>query len=188
MRIRSSYVLYALCLLFAFLALAQKEEKGQKGEKEQKEERHAPAAKKKIETPCPGGELRVRHAYSECQADGFWHVVEDDYYVCPPEGKIEKFRVWDEATTQVCKPGQRHPQVAKALLKDLHGDASCQSPKKIGDITISDCVDGFWENTTYPLFECLDGTRRISLPGNAVKTSVACTKTPPPPEEVRHSR
>ena len=124
----------------------------------------------------------MRHAYSECQADGFWHVVEDDYYSCPPDGKIEKFRVWDEKTTQPCKPGDKPIQVAKSVLKDLHGDSSCQAPKKIGDITISDCVNGFWENTTYPLYECLDGTRRISGPPTSTPTHVACSKAPPPPK------
>jgi hypothetical protein len=39
-----------------------------------------------LQTPCPGGILMTKQVYSECNPDGFWHVVEDDYYRCP-DGK-----------------------------------------------------------------------------------------------------
>ncbi len=136
----------------------------------------------KVVNPCSGGLLRVRHAYSECQKDGFWHVVEDDYLSCPPRGEIKKFRVWDFRTEQSCKSGAAAPEPVGLGYKDLHGDATCQSPKQIGEVVISECVNGFWENATYLLYECLDGTKRISLPAKSrVKTSVACSAAPPAP-------
>ena len=57
---------------------------------------------KPLETPCEGGQLLTRLAYSECGPDGFWHVVEDDYYRCP-DGVTRAFRVRDTPTTQPCK-------------------------------------------------------------------------------------
>jgi len=55
---------------------------------------------KPLETPCEG-QLLSRQAYSECGPDGFWHVVEDDYYRCH-DGVIKAFRVSDTPTTQPC--------------------------------------------------------------------------------------
>src|SRR5262245_26399722 len=54
-----------------------------------------------LETPCEG-QLLTRQTYSECGADGYWHVVEDDYYRCP-DGVIKGFRVHDTPTAQPCQ-------------------------------------------------------------------------------------
>src|SRR5579871_265268 len=133
-----------------------------------------------IETPCPGGTVLVRHAYSECESDGLWHVVEDDYVSCPPQGGVTKYRVFDMATTRACKDGAA-PRPVDVAYKDLHGDSTCQSPKYIGDIIISECVDGLWENATYPLYECLDGTRRVSLPAKDRRRSdIPCSSAQSP--------
>lgn len=132
-----------------------------------------------IETPCASGIVRVRHAYSECQADRFWHIVEDDYVSCPPGGQIKKYRVFDLTTIQSCKNGEALPQPVGVAYKDLHGDSTCQAPKEIGDIIISECFNGFWENATYGLYECIDGTRRVSVPAKTrEKTNVPCSSTP----------
>src|SRR6202008_216072 len=56
---------------------------------------------KPLETPCEG-QLLSTQAYSECGADGFWHVVTDEYYRCH-DGAIKAFRVHDPPTTQPCK-------------------------------------------------------------------------------------
>lgn len=134
-----------------------------------------------IETPCANGIVRVRHAYSECQGDGFWHIVEDDYVSCLFDCQNMKYRVFDMATTQSCRDGTAPPRPMGLAYKDLHGDSTCQSPKQIGDISISECVDGVWENATYVLYECLDGTRRVSLPAkHRQRTEVPCSSTPSP--------
>lgn len=135
-----------------------------------------------LEQPCPGGELLVRQAYSECNPDGFWQVVEDNYYACPPNGEVKRFRVGDVKTEQRCGPGQPAPAVAGNLFRQLEGDETCVSPVLIGEIRILECVAGFWEIAIYNLYECLDGTRRISIPPrDRTRTNTPCTEPPPPP-------
>jgi hypothetical protein len=56
---------------------------------------------KPLEAPCEGGELLTKNAYSEC-CNGFWHLVEDDTYACPPAGAVTTFRVADDPTSQPC--------------------------------------------------------------------------------------
>ena len=69
---------------------------------------------KPLDTPCTGGQFRTSHAYSECGADGFWHVVEDDYYRCP-DGVDRAYRVRDTPTTQPCKPSTNRMIGSNAL-------------------------------------------------------------------------
>lgn len=135
-----------------------------------------------LETPCAGGELLVRQAYSVCNPDGYWHVVEDAYYACPPNGEVRKFRVGDTKTEQVCTNGVAAPAIAGNVFRQLEGDETCIAPKLIGDIRILECVGGVWEIAIYYMYECLDGTRRISIPARArTRTNTPCDQPPPPP-------
>jgi hypothetical protein len=129
--------------------------------------------------PCTGGELLVRHAYSECNSDGFWHVVEDAYYACPPNGQITRFRVYDKKTEQRCGAGQVAPNPIGTLFKVA--EETCQAPVKVGTVVITECRNGLWDHATYTLFECLDRSRRISrTPESIVTTGVRCSDAPPP--------
>jgi hypothetical protein len=139
------------------------------------------------EKPCAGGKLLISHAYSECGEDGFWHVVQDDYYNCPP---VTKFRVApDTPTNQRCKPGAGEvvpaPKAVGTGYKDFRGGASdCQSAQPTDQmIAISKCENGFWVNEIYRLYDCVpDKSKRITQPPDRVeKTEIDCTKPPPPP-------
>lgn len=146
----------------------------------------SPAAfSKPLEKPCNGEGPLVSHAYSECGADGFWHVVQDDYYNCPP---VTKFRVApDTPTLQRCKEGggpvTAAPNPVGTAYKDFQGDATCQAPKFINrTITISVCENGVFLNKIYRLYECLDKSLRITEPPDRiVRTETKCTDPPPPP-------
>jgi hypothetical protein len=134
-----------------------------------------------LQTPCDGGTLLVRQAYSECNPDGFWHVIEDDYYQCP-DGSVQKFRVADTKTTDPC--GKAVPSPV-GLLCPTSADvaATCQSSVLIGQVTILECVGGMWSASTYLLYECLGGTKYLSGPVQNVPVNPAtpCSQPPPPP-------
>jgi hypothetical protein len=137
-----------------------------------------------LQTPCPGGELIARQAYSECNLDGFWHVVEDDYYLCPPSGSPQAFRVADDKTTQPCGSPQATPSPV-GLLYPTSGDVAttCQSPVLIGKVIIVECVGGLWSDSTYLEYQCLDGTKWLSGPVQNVPANppTPCSQPPPPP-------
>ncbi|MCI0603896.1 hypothetical protein L0156_12895 [bacterium] len=135
------------------------------------------------ERPCANGEVRVRHAYSECnKKDGFWYVVEDNYYACPPKGAIKKYRVAEIKTAQKCGDGQPRPKIAGTTFKALSADDSCVSAKQIGSIVIAECIGDSWALLTYDLYECLDKSRRISIPASGIQqTTTPCQKEPPAP-------
>ena len=141
-----------------------------------------PKVSKQLEKPCPDGKLVARHAYSECGPDGFWHVVEDAYYNCPP---VKAFRVADEVTKQPCGGGQAPPTglVAPVYKEFEGGSTDCQSPKPTDQfIYVSECVGKVWETKTYRIYECLDGSKRIkSPPESVVRSTTECTKPPPAP-------
>jgi hypothetical protein len=135
-----------------------------------------------LQTPCPGGTLLAQQAYSECNSDGFWHVVEDDWYVCPGAG-TRRFRVADTKTTQRCGPGQTAPSPAGLLYPTAADVATtCQSPVYIGQVQIRECVGGLWSLSTYLKYECLDGTIYLSGPVQNVPMNppTPCTQPPPP--------
>jgi hypothetical protein len=142
-----------------------------------------PAVSKPLQTPCEGRGPLTSHAYSECGPDGFWHVVQDDAYDCPP---VTTFRVLDELTTQRCKEGAGPvtppPNPTDKLIKVLGPD--CQSPKFIGrSVTFSVCTGGQFVNFTYPLQECADGTRGRFRDADSIKpTGIRCDAPPPPPQ------
>jgi hypothetical protein len=131
-----------------------------------------------LQTPCAGGRLQVRHAYSKC-IDGTWHVVEDDYYVCPPDMRSQSFRVMDIDTGEACtKPP---PNPVGSTFKRL--DTECQAPNKIGEIVFTECISGCWEHATYDLYQCLDGTKRIAMPATKIqRTNDPCSSDPRRPE------
>jgi hypothetical protein len=135
-----------------------------------------------LQTPCAGGELLVRQAYSECQEDGFWHVVEDAYYSCPPDNRVVRYRVADRKTEQRCTEGMEPPTPAGLGYQLL--DASCQSPVDTGQkIILMICTNGHWAEATYLVFRCLDGSLRLSGPVLNVPAMppTRCTERPPPP-------
>ena len=132
--------------------------------------------------PCPGGVLLVQQAYSECNSDGFWHVVEDDWYRCP-DGTTQKFRVSDTKTTQPCGNGQAAPSAA-GLLYPMAADVAttCQSPVYKGQVLIRECVGGVWSVSTYLKYACLDGSIYLSGPVQNVPINpiTPCNQPPPP--------
>lgn len=136
-----------------------------------------------LQSPCPGGTLLVRQAYSECNPDGFWHVVEDDWYRCPG-GSTQKFRVADTKTTRPCGAGQSAPSTPAGLLYPTAADvaSTCQSPIYIGTVQICECVGGIWSISTYLKYQCLDGTIYLSGPVQNVPMNppTACNQPPPP--------
>jgi hypothetical protein len=135
-----------------------------------------------LQTPCPGGTLLARQAYSECNTDGFWHVVEDDWYRCP-DGTTRKFRVADTKTTQPCGPSQTAPSAAGLLYPTAADVAStCQSPVLIGQVQVRECVGGLWSLSTYLKYRCLDGTIYLSGPIQNVPMNppTPCDQLPPP--------
>src|ERR1700674_186185 len=132
----------------------------------------------KLETPCADGNLRVRHAYSKC-IDGTWHVLEDDYYLCPPDWRLVGFRVLDEDTRSSCRESAPNP--VGGVFRGF--DEKCQAPNKIGEVVISECILGFWEHATYDLYQCVDGSRRIAIPATKrERTKVPCTDLPGAPD------
>lgn len=141
---------------------------------------------KPLEKPCANGRLLVSHAYSECGEDGFWHVVQDDYYDCPP---VTKYRVADTPTNQRCKEGAGEvvasPKPVGIGYKDFRPpDPGCQSAQPTNQtIAISVCENGFWLNEIYRLYDCVpDKSKRITQPPDRVeRTETDCTKPPPPP-------
>src|SRR5690349_5433396 len=78
------------------------------------------------QTPCSPGELLARNAYSLCETDAVWHVVEDDTYLCLASNVIQTFRVSDVPTTQPCS--QTPPPVVGTVFQPLNGATNCQSP------------------------------------------------------------
>jgi hypothetical protein len=136
------------------------------------------------QVPCPGGTLLVQQAYSECNPDGFWHVVEDDWYRCP-DGSTQKFRVADTKTTQPCgtATGQTAPSPV-GLLYPTEADvaSTCQSPVYIGQLLVRECLGGLWSISTYLKYQCLDGTIYLSGPVQNVPMNppTPCNQPPPP--------
>jgi hypothetical protein len=142
---------------------------------------------KALETPCANGKLISSHAYSEVgEQDGFWHVVQDDDYNCPP---VTTYRVADTPTTVevVTSRGQLNqfpPNPIGIAYKDFHKDTTCQSPRPLDrTITISACDDNdYWVRLTYNLYECLDKSLALTEPPDkTVKTKVQCDKVMPHP-------
>lgn len=138
----------------------------------------------KTETPCEG-RLVLRHAYSECQDDGFWHTVEDNYIVCREDNTERKFRVSDVKTTQPCQPISPRPPVAgngytAHSTIPIYSDSTCYED---GTITISECEFGMWVEKRYTLIICDNYRLRIIKPtgDSAVATLVPCDQPVPKP-------
>lgn len=138
----------------------------------------------KTETPCEG-RLVLRHAYSECQDDGFWHTVEDNYIICREDNTERRFRVFDMRTTQACQPiSPRPPVIGNGYTAHssvpLYSDSSCYED---GTITISECEFGMWIERRYTLTICENGRVKLIRPtgDSAVATIVACDQPVPRP-------
>jgi hypothetical protein len=132
-----------------------------------------------LQTPCPGGTLLARQTYSECNPDGFWHVVEDDWYDCPP---VTKFRVADTATTQPCGSVQTPPNpVGKLYCTDADVVTTSQNFIEIGPVNVCTCAGGLWSVSSYVQYQCQDGTLFMRGPIQTVPMNPAtpCGQTPP---------
>ncbi len=141
-------------------------------EKSKDEEKKAePKPVKPLEKPC-AGKLVAMHAHSVCGPDNLWHVVEDDYYDCPP---VQKFRVYDHATEQTCdKPP---PDPIKDGFVQFNG-SGCVDYKEIGPMSIYECYNGFWYLVTYQVSECSDGRRLVSFKDRQ-QTGKRCDESKP---------
>jgi len=135
-----------------------------------------------LATPCSGGTLLDRQTYSVCSSDGFWHVVEDDWYSCPPSGGVESFRVADTTTTQPCSSSQTPPNpVGLLYATDADVVTTCQSYTEIGPVNVCTCVGGSWSASSYLQCQCQDGALYLSGPIQTVPMTptTACGATPP---------
>lgn len=141
-----------------------------------------PTVSKPLQKPCEGRGPLTSHAYSECGPDGFWHVVQDDTYDCPP---VTTFRVMDERTNQRCKEGAGEvtppPNPTSKFVHVL--DSKCQSPEFIGrSVTFSVCEGGVFVNFTYKLQRCVDGKQgRFETADSITRTDIRCDAPPPRP-------
>lgn len=135
-----------------------------------------------LEEPCPGGRLLVRHAYSECQSNGTWHVVEDAWYACPPDGGIKKFRVYDVDSGQPCSPTLPPPPPDGVRYRKV--DSTCLSPIPTGEkVVLMECRNGMWDEATYNVVLCSNNERRLDGPISTVpaRPPTECSKPPPKP-------
>ncbi|HKQ38062.1 MAG TPA: hypothetical protein VJ063_08295 [Verrucomicrobiae bacterium] len=135
-----------------------------------------------LEDPCPDGRLLVRHAYSECQSNGTWHVVEDAWYACPPNGQAKKFRVYDLDTGQPCTPTLPPPNPEGGRYRKV--DSTCLSPIPTGEkVVLMECRNGMWDEATYNVVICSNNERRLDGPVSTVpaRPPTECDKPPPKP-------
>jgi hypothetical protein len=129
-----------------------------------------------LETPCTTGKLLLKESYMECEADGFWHTVEDDYYDCPP---VTGFRVGDWATTQKCGDGAAAPELIGQHWIDLHGDTTCANPQTLGELVIWRCNNQVWEYAKVMTYQCEDGRVGTIDPPTWIPTNTPCGGKPP---------
>jgi len=126
----------------------------------------------------PARESLVRHAYSECNADGFWHVVEDVYR------NGVKSRVFDQKTGQKCSDPRPSP-IGVRYKSTQDKDPPCGVTQPAGEIIIPECRGVEWVNVKYRLVKCdRDGSTRIETPElTSTPTGVRCAAadTGPPP-------
>lgn len=138
------------------------------------------------------GPFKVLHAYSECQDDGFWHVVTDGISVCPPAG-IGRSRIHDIKTAQACRgngavelDAAARAALTSQALRPLVGDETCRSPIKELDVVLLACVAGQWEYQKRARYKCLDGSFRHDAPTSYQPTQVPCPgQAPPEPDFTR---
>jgi hypothetical protein len=130
-------------------------------------------------TPLPAGcQYSAYHAYSECQADGFWHVVSDGLWAC--NGQAGRTRLTDKKTDQACT-GQKKTKAPEAQTQLATGLQGCQSPKPDGDIWVQQCISNIWHNVKYLRYVCLDGAVRLDAP-KYYSTGQPCGDDQPPPD------
>jgi len=122
----------------------------------------------------------VRHAYSECQSDCYWHVVEDDSLACPPDGSVRTQRVFDQRTEQRCDGAAPAPSAARIRYPVMDPTCSSPVPATPASIVITSCVGSFWRHDSYDLVQCLDGSTRIAPnPSSGISTTVPCSEPIP---------
>lgn len=102
----------------------------------------------------------VLHVYSECNADGFWHVVTDRVFMCP-NGTSQSVRISDRPTRQRCDD---QPVDPAAPPRTLHATSelfpqvsSGDRASVLGKVTIRRCENGYWVNVVYEVYLAEDG-------------------------------
>lgn len=133
---------------------------------------NAPAAPQQ----CPVS-TKVFHAYSECNADGFWHVVTDEYFRCP-DNSVRPVRIADRATDQPCDGGQAAPtlEIINQVLQP--GESGVVD----GVFIRLECIAGTWHRVGYPRIVLPDGsTRRDPRLASLENTGQPCAQPAPRP-------
>jgi hypothetical protein len=76
-----------------------------------------------VQTPCAGGLLtRDTGAFSECNPDGYYHVVQDQTYLCP-DGMERTYRVYDvkdDSALSVTTPVAGHAFARRKAVRRWH--------------------------------------------------------------------
>jgi len=123
---------------------------------------------------CDGAVPVWTHRYWQCVQDE-WQLVVEEYYQCPPDNRFQKLVYYGIPQWPCDEPPPRYGGGGAGFL-----GPDCQSPENWGTITITECVDGFWQDSTYLYLHCFNGTLVISPPPLTTKTSsVPCTNPPP---------
>lgn len=139
------------------------------------------------DVPCDAPVVAL-HAYSQCNADGHWHVVTDGLSSCPPD-RIGRERLTDTKTSQSCREDAGPPlslaqqaALVEAKLPPLRGDETCRSPVKDQRLITHPCVAGSWEYHARNRYRCLDGTFRYDAVDKIQRTNTACDRIGPAPD------
>ena len=136
-----------------------------------------------------------KHAYSECNADEYWHVVADTYSVCSTCGDLQVKRTGDKKTAQKCKgqgavqlcpTGQHTLVMGEAFPPPV--DHTCQGQKIRSHAVVLACESGIWIYKVYDIIECVvEGKltlRRSVNPIQLVPTATVCEQAAPKPHQV----
>ena len=135
-----------------------------------------------LQTPCSGSTLLDRQTYCTGEFDGYWHVVEDDWYMCPSESQPQSFRVADTRTTQTYSAGQTPPNPVGLLYASDNDVVSfCDTFTRMGPLTVCTCNGGEWSASSYLEYQCAGGTQYVHGPIQTVPITptTSCDEQPP---------
>jgi hypothetical protein len=130
---------------------------------------------------CAGGKpTDVLHVYSECNADGLWHVVTDRVFRCA-DGSSESVRISDRPTKQRYDDQPTDPDAPPRTLHATSGMfpqvRSGERASEIGKVTLRRCENGYWVNVVYEVYLAEDGRVLIDWQrGVPYPTQERCTE------------
>ncbi len=139
-------------------------------------------APRPVTEPCPGGTRLVDHTFSECYADGLWHVVTDRTLQCP-DGSQPIVRVFDQATDQPCvdqpfdpKAKPRRREITRQDFRRLDGGDRAVPADNPPFLTFRECVGGFWVYFEHQMWRTEGGQIKIdfSRPRSVLSTREPC--------------